>query len=586
MVDAGAAVASRPNTSRRNSRRSAMASAALSPSNSGALVAAPKRKAVVASRYLVPSSKPTSGVPATSTGSSVSPAAPRRSELLPNTAVADTAKRTLSVAFQGHWYSLGGASKAKPVLPAAAAAITPPEKKRFSSFGGAAVRTNASDARWPAPANAGPYVFRSVAARSVAFDETPRRASVDVANPLHLLSLSSDTESASSAGSQDVGAAGAGKLAPRSRPSPRSIMTSPARFSLDAAGSRSARFADQSTPFMSRTPRFLPSPSPKTAALAPAPTKKKKSVKSLFNGLLSSPFTRPSLKQPPPTKPAANPQAMPSPVRSSATAPALAGKLQMQSKACSTDCKAEEEHLLRLLHNRHLQWRRANAKADAALSAQALNAQKYLCGAWVTILGMRKSIALKKMQLQLLRDNCKLMAVLRGQMVYLEEWSLLENKYENSLSGTVEALNATILRLPVSDGAMAEFPSVRNAVGSAVDVMQAMRNSMANLLPKLARTNVLVSQLSRIATQEQVLMSQCRELLSTLALMHVKHSSLQGQMIQMSHPKKAKAFLVSSEYSNCSLTEGCSYEVGKGDSLLLDFRVDGNTRMMTDVCLL
>ncbi|KAG8081327.1 hypothetical protein GUJ93_ZPchr0007g4459 [Zizania palustris] len=565
MVDAGAAVASRPNTSRRNSRRSAMASAALSPSNSGALVAATKHKAVVASRYLVPSSKPTSGVPATSTCSSASPAAPRRSELLPNVAVADTAKRTLSVAFQGHSYSLGGASKAKPVLPATAKAVASPEKKRFSSFGGAAVRTNVSDARWPTPANAGPYVFRSVAARSVAFNETPRRASVDVANPLHLLYLSSDTESASSAGSQDVGAAGAGKLAPRSRPSPRSIMSSPARFSLDAAGSRSARLADQSTPFMSRTPRFLPSPSPNTASPAPAPTKKKKSVKSLFNGLLSSPFTRPSLKQPPPTKPATNPPAMPSPVRSSAasasaTAPGLAGKLQMQSKACSTDCRAEEEHMLRLLHNQHLQWRRANAKAGAALSAQALNAQKHLCGAWVTILGMRKSIALKKMQLQLLRDSCKLMAVLRGQMVCLEEWSLLENKYDDSLSGTVEALNATILRLPVSDGAMAEFPAVRNAVGSAVDVMQAMRNSMANLLLKLARTNVLVSQLSRIATQEQALMSQCRELLSTLALMHVKHSSLQGQMIQMSHPEKAKTFLVSSEYSYCSLTEACSCE--------------------------
>lgn len=39
-------------------------------------------------------------------------------------------------------------------------------------------------------------------------------------------------------------------------------------------------------------------------------------------------------------------------------------------------------------------------------------------------------------------------------MAYLEEWSLLENKFANSLSGTVEALNATVLRLPVSDGAV------------------------------------------------------------------------------------------------------------------------------------
>uniref|UniRef100_J3MI59 Uncharacterized protein n=1 Tax=Oryza brachyantha TaxID=4533 RepID=J3MI59_ORYBR len=333
-------------------------------------------------------------------------------------------------------------------------------------------------------------------------------------------------------------------------------MASPARFTRDAMGSRSERFADHSTPFMSRTPRFLTSPSPKTTTTAAPPpaTSKKKSVKSLFNGLLSSPFTRPSPKQPPPTKTAAS-----SPARSLTTvaASAIAGKLQLQAKVSSSGCvsaKAEEEHLLRLLHNRHLQWRHANAQADAAISAQASNAQKHLCGAWVTVLGMHKSIALKKLQLQFLRHNCNLMAILRGQislpvqmMEYLEEWSLLENKYASSLPGTIEALNATVLRLPVSDGAMADFQAVKNAVSSAVDVMQTMRNSMSNLLPKLARTNVLVCQLSRIATQEQVLMAQCRELLSTLALMHVKYSSLQGQMIQLSHQNMGKG-VSSSEY--------------------------------------
>uniref|UniRef100_I1Q7K5 Uncharacterized protein n=1 Tax=Oryza glaberrima TaxID=4538 RepID=I1Q7K5_ORYGL len=463
---------------------------------------------------------------------------------------ADAAARAVSVAFQDASYCLdGGKARHVPHAPS-------PEKKRASfAAGAAAARAKVCDARWPAAGvNAAPYGFRGgVATRSVAFDEmTPRRASVDVPNPLRAALSSDDTESAtSSAGSPDGDADADAKLAARARPSPRSIMASPARFSRDAMGSRSERFADHSTPFMSRTPRFLASPSPKTTPTAPPPptTTKKKSVKSLFNGLLSSPFTRPSPKQPPPTKPAAISPASPSPARSSATvaASAVPGKLQAQGKA-------EEEHQLRLLHNRHLQWRLANAVAGAAISAQELNADKQLCGAWVSILGMRKSIALKKLELQLLRQNCKVMNILKGQiylpvqmMAYLEEWSLLENKYANSLSGTVEALNATVLRLPVSDGAVADFQSVKNAVGSAVDVMQTMRNSMSYLLPKLARTNVLVSQLSRIASQEQVLMAQCRELLSTLSLMHVKHSSLQGQMIQMSHPKRAKD-VSSSEY--------------------------------------
>uniref|UniRef100_A0A0E0LGD6 Uncharacterized protein n=1 Tax=Oryza punctata TaxID=4537 RepID=A0A0E0LGD6_ORYPU len=508
VVDGGAAVASRPSTSR---RRSATA-------NSDALVAKAKPRAVVASRYLLPSSRPAS--PAATTCRAASPAAPRRPAM-----AADTAARTVSVAFQDASYCLD-VSKARHVSHAAP---PPSEKKKRSSFaaGAAVVRAKVCDARWPASAAAanaapGPYGFRGVAMRSVAFDDTtPRRASVDIPNPLRA-ALSSDTDSAtSSAGSPDGDAADA-KLAARARPSPTSsIMASPARFSRDAVGSRSERFADHSTPFMSRTPRFLTSPSPKTTAPAPPTTTKKKSVKSLFNGLLSSPFSRTLPKQPPPTKPAAISPASPSPARSSATvaASAVPGKLQAQGKA-------EEEHQLRLLHNRHLQWRLTNAVAGAAISAQELNAEKQLCGAWVSILGMRKSIALKKLELQLLRQNCKVLNILKGQMEYLEEWSLLENKYaSNSLSGTVEALNATVLRLPVSDGAVADFQAVKNAVGSAVD---------------LARTNVLVSQLSQIARQEQVLMAQCRELLSTLAVMHVKYSSLQGQMIQLSDLKRAK----------------------------------------------
>lgn len=38
-------------------------------------------------------------------------------------------------------------------------------------------------------------------------------------------------------------------------------------------------------------------------------------------------------------------------------------------------------------------------------------------------------------------------------MAYLEEWSLLEKDYTDSLSEIVEALTASILCLPVTDGA-------------------------------------------------------------------------------------------------------------------------------------
>ncbi|TVU40324.1 hypothetical protein EJB05_13782, partial [Eragrostis curvula] len=106
--------------------------------------------------------------------------------------------------------------------------------------------------------------------------------------------------------------------------------------------------------------------------------------------------------------------------------------------------KAEEEHQLKLLYTRQLQWRHANAHAAAVLSSQ------------------RKA----------------------AEMVYLEEWSSLEKVYANSLSGTAQAPNATVLRLPVSDGAMVDVKALKNDVGSAFDVMQSIGNSTNRQLSK------------------------------------------------------------------------------------------------------
>ncbi|CAL5077368.1 unnamed protein product [Urochloa decumbens] len=536
--------------------------------------APPKSKSkTVASRYLTPS-----------TAKSPPAASAERPRLAPPCVVAvascgsaSTTTRTLAVAFQSPTYSLE-TTRARSGSPAAAApAATPaPEKKRSGSAPRTAARSKVSDAtqntyRWP-PVSSATALTRGVHGGRSALDATKspersapnkkqsaaasaRRASVDGGANDYLLAMSSDdTDSASSSGgSGDGGAAAPPRRSVGSgpRPSPRSVaavmMSSSARFRRDAMGTRSDRFAYMATPSPSRASGTA-SPAP-----APAPVKKR----SLFNGFLSSPFGRSSLKQPSASKPLARSSfrrtASPSPGRRSTEVPGSAGN--MQGKASSTGCgfdggtkpkpcaavKAEEEHQLRLLYTRELQWRFANAQAGAALSLLTMAAEKTLSGGWIAILRTRKSVAIRKMQLQLLRNNCKLMAVLRGQMKYLQEWSFLERDYAHSLSGTTQALNATVLRLPVSNGAIADIQGIENALSSAVDAMHTIGNSTSTQLPKLARTSILVSQLSRVFTQELTLISQCRDLLSTLASMHVRYSSLQGQKIQL-HRRRLQRF--------------------------------------------
>ncbi|TVU40317.1 hypothetical protein EJB05_13775, partial [Eragrostis curvula] len=528
MVDTASAPSLKQPTSRR-ARSTALSntnSAAFSNTNAnagaGRNVPKPKAKAV-ASRYLAPLSKPRPAKSSVTTITSASPAkasAADRAQLTNAVATADAAAtattQTLSVSFQTPTYCLD-TSKARSVSLAAAAAAFSPEKKG-SSTAAPSVRTKVSDAgqntyRWPASATAAvtsghdasavPASLeqsatnhkRNAARRQRAFDEAPRRASVDGASGNeYLLTLSSDTDSASSGGSRD--GLGADRPASGPRPSPRSVMASSARFARDAVGTRSDRFA-----------------CPASVVASPSPVKKS----SVFNGLLSSsPFSRlPLKKQQSPSK-----QESPSRQRRSMELPGFGEKIQGKTPPGPT--KAEEEHQLKLLYTRHLQWRHANAQAAAVRSSQRAAAEKTLIGAWITILRKCKSIAVTKLQLQLLQNHCKLMENLRGQIVYLEEWSSLERVYANSLSGTELALNAT-----------ADIQALKNAVGSAIDVMQRIGNSTSIQLSKLARANVLVSQISRVAIQELTLMAQCRDLLSTLASRHVKHCSLQGQRIQM-----------------------------------------------------
>ncbi|KAJ7966542.1 QWRF motif-containing protein 2-like [Quillaja saponaria] len=191
-----------------------------------------------------------------------------------------------------------------------------------------------------------------------------------------------------------------------------------------------------------------------------------------------------------------------------------------------------DAHFLRLLYNRLLQWRFVNAKEDASLSAQKLNAEKSLYNAWVTTSKLSESVRAKRTELQLLWQHFKLISILKEQMIYLEDWALLDHEYSSSLSEATEALRASTLRLPVVGGAKANVLKVKDAICSAVDVMQAMASSICLLLPKVADINSLVLELSNVSAKECLLLHQCNDLLSMIASMQVTECSQKTHILQ------------------------------------------------------
>ncbi|CAN6685538.1 unnamed protein product [Malus baccata var. baccata] len=192
-----------------------------------------------------------------------------------------------------------------------------------------------------------------------------------------------------------------------------------------------------------------------------------------------------------------------------------------------------DAHMLRLLYNRYLQWRFVNARSDATFMVQRRNAEKNMWNAWVTTSELRHSVTLKKIKLLLLRQKLKLTSILRGQISCLEEWGLLEKDHSSSLLGATEALQASTLRLPVVGKAIVDFQNLKEAVGSAADVMQTMVSSICYLSSKVEEMNSLLCELMKVTATERVVLEQCKDFLSTLSAMQVKDCSLRTHIIQL-----------------------------------------------------
>lgn len=195
-----------------------------------------------------------------------------------------------------------------------------------------------------------------------------------------------------------------------------------------------------------------------------------------------------------------------------------------------------DAHMLRLLYNRYLQWRFVNARVDANSVVQRRNAEKIIWNSWVTISELQHSVTLKRMKLLLLRQKLKLTSILKGQISYLEEWSLLDRDHASSLLGATEALKASTLRLPVIGKAIqADVHKLKDAMGSAVDVMQAMASSICSLSLKVEEMNSLLAELVYVTAKEQLSLVQCKDFLSTLTAMQVKDCSLRTHILQKNH---------------------------------------------------
>ncbi|KAL6544661.1 hypothetical protein OROMI_023523 [Orobanche minor] len=193
----------------------------------------------------------------------------------------------------------------------------------------------------------------------------------------------------------------------------------------------------------------------------------------------------------------------------------------------------EDVHSLKMLNNHYLQWRFANAKAEASIYAQKQEAEKKFLSLGAKISDMRDNVKRKCNELAVLRGIQTLTTIVEAQMPYLDGWDTLEKDYSTSLLEISNALLSSSARLPVSGNVRADAGELGSALGSALKVVELIGSHIQRFIPNAQEIDMSVSELARMAGGEVALIEECGDLLSKTYVSQVKECSLRSTLIQV-----------------------------------------------------
>ncbi|KAL8130259.1 hypothetical protein V2J09_019414 [Rumex salicifolius] len=127
-------------------------------------------------------------------------------------------------------------------------------------------------------------------------------------------------------------------------------------------------------------------------------------------------------------------------------------------------------HQYRLMSNRLLQWRFANAKSDASMRILKKKSEERLFAVWVKVCKLRNSMAEKRSRVQRLRLKIKLLGMVCPQIQLLEEWELaLEKKNSEAVGRVARKLSAYSIKLPLVNGAKVDIVDLYEAMRFALE---------------------------------------------------------------------------------------------------------------------
>lgn len=194
---------------------------------------------------------------------------------------------------------------------------------------------------------------------------------------------------------------------------------------------------------------------------------------------------------------------------------------------------SEVVHKLRLLDNRLIQWRFANARADAVNHNMSLQAESNLIYVLDGLAKLRQTVMRKKIQLERENLEMKLNFVLHSQMKLLEMWGSMERQHLAAISVMKERLHSVICNVPLLEGAKLNVHLVSIAQRHASDLTDSIKSALSIFSPLADETAELLSELAKVVAQEKLLLQEFNDIFHNICALELKESSLMCSLIQL-----------------------------------------------------
>ncbi|XP_060189102.1 QWRF motif-containing protein 3 [Lycium barbarum] len=193
----------------------------------------------------------------------------------------------------------------------------------------------------------------------------------------------------------------------------------------------------------------------------------------------------------------------------------------------------ESVHHLRILHNKLLQWRYVNTRADTVHHNISKQAQANLVYAWDGLIKLRQSVVQKKLQLQMQKLDMKLSFIHHSQIKLLEAWFSMKRQHSSAVSTSIDCLQSAVCRVPLIEGATVEPQSAIIALQHASDVSSSIKLKLSTFSSRAEKTAEVLKEMAEVVVQEKLLLEECLELFKNVSALESQESNLKCSIIQL-----------------------------------------------------